>query len=326
MDNLTHTLTGLMLARAGLNRVTPRAAWLLVLASNLPDCDVITAMGGALTYLDHHRGITHGLAMAPLVGLAAAGIVRLFGPLPLLRAALAATVGVLFHLLMDWTNTYGIRLLLPFSGEWLRLDITNVVDVWIWALLLLGVGAPFLSGLVSGEIGGKRSSGRGMAITVLVLLLGYEVWRFTLHEQAVAAVSAHIYEGGVPRRVEAYPNLLNPWEWMTVAETAEVTVLQRISLLQRYDPRGGSVLYPPANTKAIETARNTDTLTRYLRFNAHPLWRITPVSEPEGAIRVRAADLRFADPEELRFNAWAVLDPAGRVIEENFTFGQVKPR
>jgi len=315
-----------MVARAGLNRWCPRAAWLLVLASNLPDADVVTAIGGSLTYLDHHRGITHGLAMAPLVGAVAAGIVRLFGPLPMLRATVVATIGVVLHLLMDWTNTYGIRMLLPFSSEWLRLDITNVVDVWIWALLLFGIGAPFLSGLVSSEIGARRGSGRGLAIAVLVLLLGYEVWRFTLHEQAVAAVNAHIYEGGAPRRVEAYPDFLNPWSWVTVAETPDAVTLQRISLLEPYDPRGGSVLYPPRNERAIAAARGTDTLRRYLQFNRNPLWRMTPVQEPEGGLRVRATDLRFGDPTEQRFNAWAVLDAQGRVVEEDFTFGPLKQR
>src|SRR5262252_6337057 len=37
MDNLTHTAIGLFLSRAGLNRLTPRATAILLLASNAPD-------------------------------------------------------------------------------------------------------------------------------------------------------------------------------------------------------------------------------------------------------------------------------------------------
>ena len=41
MDNLTHTLTGLALSRAGLNRYYARAGLVLMLAANAPDIDVI---------------------------------------------------------------------------------------------------------------------------------------------------------------------------------------------------------------------------------------------------------------------------------------------
>ena len=66
-------------------------------------------------------------------------------------------LGVLSHLVLDWTNVYGIRLLLPFSSRWLRLDQTDVVDPWILAILLLAVAAPALARMVSAEIGSKKT-------------------------------------------------------------------------------------------------------------------------------------------------------------------------
>ncbi len=50
MDNLTHTLTGLALSRAGLNRWYTRPALVLMLAANIPDIDIVTIAGGPLTY------------------------------------------------------------------------------------------------------------------------------------------------------------------------------------------------------------------------------------------------------------------------------------
>ena len=44
MDNITHSLTGLMLSRAGLNRISPEATWVLLLAANAPDIDEFLAM------------------------------------------------------------------------------------------------------------------------------------------------------------------------------------------------------------------------------------------------------------------------------------------
>ena len=47
LDNPTHTLVGLMLSRAGLNRWTPRPDLLLTLAANAPDIDAVSWFGGA---------------------------------------------------------------------------------------------------------------------------------------------------------------------------------------------------------------------------------------------------------------------------------------
>ena len=58
------------------------------------------------------------------------------------QAYMACFAGVLSHLLLDWTNTYGIRMLLPFSSRWLHLDITDVVDPWILLALLVAPSAP----------------------------------------------------------------------------------------------------------------------------------------------------------------------------------------
>jgi inner membrane protein len=157
MDNLTHSLTGLVLARAGLDRLTPRASLILLLAANTPDIDIITAWGGAHGYLDHHRGITHSLLALPLVAALPPLVAWRFS----WGAYLASTVGVLSHLLMDWTNIYGIRLLTPVTERWFRLDIISVVDPWIWAVLILTTLWPLLALLVSGEISSGASCTSG---------------------------------------------------------------------------------------------------------------------------------------------------------------------
>ena len=66
MDPLTHTATGLFLSRAGLNRLTPQAAPILMLAANAPDIDIVTTAGGSLNYLHYHRHLTHSLAAMPV--------------------------------------------------------------------------------------------------------------------------------------------------------------------------------------------------------------------------------------------------------------------
>src|SRR5690348_2155624 len=121
MDPLTHTATGLFLARAGLKRWTPLATPILLLAANAPDIDIVTAAGGSLNYLHFHRHLTHSLIAMPVMALLPVLLVRLIArkPVAWLGATAAALVGVASHLLLDLTNGYGIRLLLPFSARWL---------------------------------------------------------------------------------------------------------------------------------------------------------------------------------------------------------------
>jgi membrane-bound metal-dependent hydrolase YbcI (DUF457 family) len=60
MDNVTHTLFALTLARTRLGRGGRGTTAALVLASNAPDIDIVTALGGTANYLQWHRGPTHG--------------------------------------------------------------------------------------------------------------------------------------------------------------------------------------------------------------------------------------------------------------------------
>src|SRR5271157_199313 len=144
MDNLTHTAVGLFLSRAGLNRWTPRATPILLVAANLPDVDILAALGGSLSYLHYHRHWTHSLLAMPLMALLAVVLVRMIfrSPIRWLGAFAAALVGVASHLLLDLTNTYGVRILLPFSSAWFRFDIASFPDPWAWTILLLGILAP----------------------------------------------------------------------------------------------------------------------------------------------------------------------------------------
>ncbi|HVG29535.1 MAG TPA: metal-dependent hydrolase [Pyrinomonadaceae bacterium] len=153
MDNLAHTLVGLAAAKAGLERASPYATAVCVLAANAPDADIVAALKGRWFYLQHHRGITHSivgaLALAlllPLVFFAAEKLIaRLRGRPPRIRLRgllLASVVASATHPLLDWTNSYGVRPFLPWSGKWYYGDLVFIVDPWLW--LALG-GAAFLT-------------------------------------------------------------------------------------------------------------------------------------------------------------------------------------
>lgn len=152
MDNLTHSLMGLAAAKAGLERLSPGATTVCVLAANAPDADILALAGGRWAYLHHHRGITHSivgtLALALLIpaifyvaGLLIARLRRKPPGLSFRGLLLASLIASATHTLMDWTNNYGVRPLLPWSGQWFYGDLVFILDPWLW--LILG-GASFL--------------------------------------------------------------------------------------------------------------------------------------------------------------------------------------
>ncbi len=50
-----------------------------------------------------------------------------------------AFLGVWSHPLLDWLNTYGIRLMMPFSDTWFYGDTLFIIDPWLWLLAGAGV-------------------------------------------------------------------------------------------------------------------------------------------------------------------------------------------
>ncbi|HMD70487.1 MAG TPA: metal-dependent hydrolase [Bryobacteraceae bacterium] len=326
MDNLTHTAVGLFLSRAGLNRWTPRATPILLVAANLPDVDILAALGGSLSYLHYHRHWTHSLLAMPLMALLAVGLVRvvLRTPLAWLRAFAVALVGVASHLLLDLTNTYGVRLLLPFSSEWLRLDIAGFPDPWIWTILLLGLLGPFLSRLVGSEIGSggarTRYYGRGGAIFALSLLTLDLGGRAVLHARAVNTLQSRLYWGMPPLRVAACPTLTNPWRWNGIVETEGFYARAPVNLLAEFDPAHALILDKPEPSPALDQALATPAFREFLRFSQFPAWRVWPDEKIENGLRVEALDLRFGSPASPAFFARARLDGNGKVIESSFHF------
>jgi inner membrane protein len=332
MDPLTHTITGLFLSRAGLKHWTPLAAPILMLAANAPDIDIVTAAGGSVNYLHYHRHLTHSLLAMPAMALLPVILVRLVGRKPIhwLGAFFAALIAVASHLLLDLTNMYGIRLLLPFSAEWLRLDLTAVIDLWIWGVLLLGIIGPLITRLVGSEItsGTAREShhGRGLAIFGLVFILLYNCGRSVLHTRALASLESRIYQEAIPIRVAAFPDPANPLKWKGLAETRDFYAVADLNLATDFDPTRASIFHKPEPDPALDAARLTPTFEEFLKFSQFPFWRISPVSEPENGKLVEVMDLRFGTPLAPGFMASAVLGGKLQVIETRFQWGTVRPR
>ncbi len=146
MEPLTHTLVGALAGEAGLKHRTPLAMAALVTGSILPDVEGVCYLAGSDVALQYRRGWTHGVAAMAVLPLALTGLLLLYDRLwrrrrhPDLAPAkpgwllLVSFIGVLTHPILDWTNNYGVRLLMPFNGQWFYGDAVFIVDPWLWLI------------------------------------------------------------------------------------------------------------------------------------------------------------------------------------------------
>jgi inner membrane protein len=164
MDNLTHSLVGLTAAKAGLERLSPWATTVCLISANAADADFVSLFfGDRWTLLQHHRGITHSIVGTIAIGLLVptlllvveqitSAIRKTGSRIRFSRLVLASLIAAATHPVLDWTNNYGVRPLLPWSGRWIYGDLVYIVVPYIW--LLLGVVAFLLTSNTRAKIVG----------------------------------------------------------------------------------------------------------------------------------------------------------------------------
>jgi membrane-bound metal-dependent hydrolase YbcI (DUF457 family) len=264
MDNLTHSLFAATLARTRLGRAGRGATAVLVLASNAPDIDIVAAAGGAASYLQWHRGPTHGALAIVVLGLSTAALVwagrRLIDQVWMKRvrigperkgagasfAALSALsmLGVVFHVLMDLPTPYGTRMLSPFDWDWYAVDWMPIIDIYLVVILLAGLLAgemrqlkrsPYVVLLLMAANYGIRATAHHQALTIAPLVLG------SLPERCAGTTSGVVidrwpqnaHHGRMPCLIEiaAIPTFTSPFHWRLIAQSSNGYDTGEVSLL-----------------------------------------------------------------------------------------------
>jgi len=309
LEPITHFLTGACLGRAGLNRKTGLATLTLTLAAEAPDLDVLGRFRGPAFGFAHHRGFTHSFLGVPLVAAVVLGFVYLVWRLRGRRTkdpkvpprwgllfAYACLAG-LSHILLDFTNNYGVRPFWPFSEKWYSWDIVFIVEPVMLALLILGLVMPSLFGLIDREIGARRRGpggrvGATLALAGVVLMWGLRDYE---HRRAVGALEARTYDGADPLRVSAYPKWVDPFHWYGVVETRGFFALAPVSSLgPEVDPMGEmEIHYKPEETAVTLAAKNSYMGRVYLDWAQYPITETEMLTGPQEGYIVYFQDLRY---------------------------------
>ena len=304
MDNLTHTFTGIAIARLGLEKRWPGATLTLAVSSNFPDIDIVAAFWGNVAYLEHHRAITHAFPASPFLAAALAlilarwpGSKRRFVPTLLL-----SWLGISLHIVWDLWTSYGTRALLPFDSTWYSWDLMFIVDPVFLGLLLLGCF-------------GARWFGRPrLPPWALAGALGYIGLRAAA--QWMAQGQAQSFAGSGFEYVRALPNpvSLNRWRFLARSDEAFVT--------------GSVQALGTSRTKAEFKRLKPDDLVRRIAAESHaarvfldfsPFPRLEVRREGEVTVIVWR-DLRFASAVRSGFFCEVRVDAANRVLSERIVF------
>lgn len=295
------------------NRTTALATATMTLAAEAPDLDIFSQLGGPAFGFAHHRGFTHSFLGAIPVAALAVGLVYMIWRIRGRKTKysnLPPRWGVLFvlaclaawsHLLLDFTNNYGVRPFWPFSERWYSWDIVFIVEPLLYLLLLGGLLLPALFSLINEEIGARRKGpqghfGAGLALVGVLALYGVRDYG---HRRAVNALQARLYERADPIRVSAYPYWWNPFRWHGVVETRNFFATMTVdSLTPDIDPQGRmQVHYKPEETEITLAAKKSYLGRVYLDWAEYPITETEQVHASEGGYIVRFRDLRFDYPD-----------------------------
>lgn len=309
MEPVTHFMTGAVLARSGFNRKAAYATLAMTLAAEAPDLDVLWGFKGPVAAFEHHRGWTHTLIGLPFEAAVIVGVIWLGNKWRLRRGPvetkapvrwgvlyLLSLLALLSHILLDWTNNYGVRPFFPFNPRWYAGSFVFIFEPIIFLLLLSALIAPSLFGLVGSEVGARKQPfrGRGWAIAALtgiVLLWG---WRAYERQQAITLTQAADYNGQHPICVWADPYPINPFRWQTITElpmTYQIGKADTRAGTLTVDPQSG-IFYKPPTTLATLVAKRSWLGQIYLDWSRFTLVTDTGVN-PEGLTVVTFRDLRF---------------------------------
>jgi inner membrane protein len=182
------------------------------LAAAFPDIDVVISYVSPLSYLYHHRGVTHSLLLLPLwAALLACIFAAVWRWKPGWRGYFGiAALGLGAHIAGDLITSFGTMIFAPVSDARFGIGTTFIIDLWFTGIILVGL-------LASAFWRRTRSCAAG-ALAALVL---YVAFQWTLQQRAIDFAEQHARESGLDvARVSAQPRPVSPFNWTVFVEDA----------------------------------------------------------------------------------------------------------
>ena len=299
MFNTTHTLIGIAFARAGMDRWSRHAVWTAVIASNIPDIDIVSGFWGMPAYIEHHRGFTHSLVALPLISILVGLAMYKFS------GNFWKTTGIAFlaassHLVLDYLNTYGVRPFLPFDGRWFYGDALFIIDPIFDAVLIAALAAGHF-------MPARRQTLATAGLAIVTLYVG---GRFEMRDLSRSYLASF-------QRAAVSPMIIDPFRWIGLVDNSGDISIVTVT------PFHGIVSDPLTLGKAptddiIKHVSRSHAATAFLGFARFPV----ASAQPRGSgTAVTFFDARYYNGNSA-MGARVLLDDSLEVVEDSLSFVQ----
>lgn len=319
MDPITHAASGAVAMLAMPSRPATRLAVpLAALAAASPDIDVLLA-NTPQQFLLLHRGITHSLVVAPLLGLALALVgcslwrAQTSGHWRFAKTWLFMTAMVLLHIWLDCITTYGTMIFVPFSHMRVRLNAVFIIDLLVTLPLLWAIW--------------RWRARRGLMLLAMAWLFVYPGLSIGLNAWHTAQMREQLTaQGRTPGEIVVLPDAFSPlfWRALYTESTPDGPMVFTQGLNALGAPRGPEIAAQALpESLAHDLARQSVVADAFLQFTLLPVVAPLPAdmlpaeasqaAQPAGSPAVRylmVHDQRFGSSLALVRNLMAMRPSA----------------
>ncbi len=298
MDVVTHGMMGMVIAAPFVPQ-HPEASFAFMMGSVVPDADAVTRLLGKRTFLKCHQTYTHALPIIVAVSVVVHLILSMVG-IRDYRIAAGFGLGMIFHSLLDYSNTYGITLLAPFSRKRYCREWVFFIDVPL--VLVSGAALVFVyRTILRGDV-----PGLWVASLYVGFLIVYWIIRIWLYRQA--------WRLSPQDTISLLPTAITSWKFLGARREKDEVHLFELNVIDGcLSNEGVRKVHDGDYARPLEKIPEYRT-TRELS----PLYHVVDVQRVGGNIRLTCRDLRTRH-FNTRFGELTVtLDSAESVQQVHF--------
>lgn len=303
MDPVTHGVIGLAISAFNGDPVSLANPVSIgcAIGAMAPDIDVVVRLfKDDYYYLKHHRGLSHSIpSLLILSGIITFGLGRVFGDMNYLSVFLWTLLGAFSHTVFDILNSYGAKLLAPFTEKKLKASLLMLYDPVITMLCFMLIF--------------KRNISNTFLSAVFLIFIIYIGARYEMRKRAEKIVQRHYADGYKLIKVNVLPALIAFQKWDFVVDTNSHNIVGQVNIFNNKIYVREKFKKP--NDEIVELFNSTNVGKYFNDFS--PILHIDH-SEEMGNLVLKIIDLRYYIKNNFMHHATVVFDEQMNIIESFF--------